>query len=73
MHGFKIQCKCGHLDCFDAFCRTEISGELPPGEFQCPACGYAWAVRSKGQPTVARDGTFVIPADREIVAAYGRL
>lgn len=70
---FQIKCRCGHLDDFDAFCRTEISGELPPGQFQCPACGYAWAVRSKGSPTVACDGMFVIPADREIVSVQGRL
>lgn len=70
---FQIQCKCGHSDGFDAFCRTEISGELPPGQFQCPACGYAWAVRPKGPPTVSCDGMFVIPADRELVAVQGRL
>jgi|LGVF01.2.fsa_nt_gb hypothetical protein len=69
---YQIQCRCGHADEFECFCRTEIGGELPKGQFQCPECGEAWAVRSKGAPTMTPSG-FVIPAKREIVAVQGRL
>ena len=33
---------CGHTaDLFD-FCKTPITGELPEGTHQCPACRKAW-------------------------------
>lgn len=36
-----------------------ISGELPPGEFQCPACGYAFRrQRFNGDPLRLIDGEY---------------
>lgn len=38
---------CGHCkntaDLME-FCTTEIQGELPSGQYQCPACKRAWKV-----------------------------
>lgn len=34
--------QCGHTADFMEFCRTQITGELPKGTHQCPACRKAW-------------------------------
>lgn len=36
---------CGYMGAYDEFCFTPVFGELPRGEFQCPACKQAWTVR----------------------------
>ena len=41
--------KCGHFDDLDRFASTPILGDLPPGQFQCPACRYAFQRRGAGQ------------------------
>jgi len=53
--GIAVICKCGHVaDLFD-FSRTEISGELPDNEIQCPACKRAVRKTWSGlQPIGAR-------------------
>lgn len=44
-----ISCgNCGHVDDFDAFTIRQVSGSLPPGQYQCPACNFAWQVRQAG-------------------------
>lgn len=42
--GITITCGyCRHTDDFDKFIRT-VTGELPVGSYQCPACRRAWRV-----------------------------
>lgn len=43
-YGAAVQCRCGHTADMGHFVHRPISGELPPGHFQCPACNYAWRV-----------------------------
>lgn len=48
--------RCGHVAPFGAFCTRPVSGQLPPGTWQCPACGEAWrTVKSRdrlGRPVI---------------------
>lgn len=69
-----MTCRCGHVDDLDAFCRTTICGDLPPGEFQCPQCGYAFK-RKEGGYKVLRAGSasMVIPTKVELVPIAARL
>jgi hypothetical protein len=46
-----ITCTCGHIADLDAFCRTEIAGELPAGHYQCPSCHRAWRI-AKGKVVI---------------------
>lgn len=70
----QITCKCSHTASFDAFCRTAISGELPPGQFQCPGCGEAWR-RKESEHRIIRAGSeaMIIPGRVDIVAIERRL
>lgn len=45
---------CGHRDDFDKFTASTISGTLPQGHYQCPACRLAWAT-VKGPRRYAHD------------------
>lgn len=70
----QIACGCGHTDKFDAFCHTAISGWLPPGQFQCPKCGEAWA-RKESEHRIIRAGSeaMIIPGRVDIVSIERRL
>lgn len=37
---------CGHVDTMDNFSRAPITGELPPGSYQCPKCRFAVRIRA---------------------------
>ena len=51
-----VTCKCSYTaDLFD-FTRTPISGDLPPGHFQCPSCGVAWR-RKESEHRILRAGS----------------
>lgn len=56
MAWMNITCKCGHTDSFDAFCSTPMYGQLPPGQYQCPACGIAWK-RQEADFKILRHGS----------------
>lgn len=56
-----ITAPCGHTEDFDAFTRAAVSGDLPPGNYQCPVCGFAWAMRHIGQAAVYPSGLVVPP------------
>jgi hypothetical protein len=66
--------KCGNVDDLDNFCKTAVSGDLPNGQFQCPACGYAWK-RQQSEYRVLRAGDSVcfIPGKVELVPVDARL
>jgi rubredoxin len=34
--------KCEQASTLDAMTTRPITGDLPPGQFQCPKCGYAF-------------------------------
>lgn len=40
--------KCGHVADIEEFCHTPIMGTLPAGQYQCPACKYAFQRRAAG-------------------------
>lgn len=61
-----LRCRCGHEADFDHFCRTPVSGDLPPGHHQCPACRRAWTYRPTGPSSVGWSG-LVIPPPVEAV------
>jgi hypothetical protein len=69
-----LTCKCGHVADLGEFCRTVIYGELPPGNYQCPGCGFAW-VRKESEYRILRSGSaaMVIPGKVEMVQIAGRL
>jgi hypothetical protein len=51
-----ITCHCRYTaDLFD-FTHTPISGDLPPGHFQCPKCGIAWR-RHESEHRILRAGS----------------
>ncbi|MDB6078806.1 MAG: hypothetical protein JWO82_2553 [Akkermansiaceae bacterium] len=56
-----IRCRCGHEGDFMDFCRRPVSGDLPPGQYQCPVCHRAWTYRPTGPPHIGWSG-LVIPA-----------
>lgn len=70
--GIGISCGgCGHFDDASKFTTTAVFGELPPGQFQCPKCG--WAVeRRSGKPTVYESG-FVAPGPVTLARIGARL
>lgn len=70
----QITCGCGHTADYDKFCRTTLSGWLPPGQFQCPGCGEAWA-RKESEHRIIRAGSeaMIIPGRVDIVAIDRRL
>ena len=58
--------KCGHTADFEEFCRTPITGELPPGTHQCPYCRRAWKME-KFEEGRWLEGGLWIPAGRRAV------
>lgn len=69
-----LTCQCGHQADIDAFCKTTISGNLPNGHFQCPACGVAWK-RRESEHRIIRAGkeAMIIPGKVEIITIQSRL
>lgn len=69
-----ITCRCGCTADIDAFCRTELFGELPKGQYQCPGCGVAWK-RVESEHRILRYGSAatIIPGRVELVMVNGRL
>lgn len=65
---------CGNVGEFDRFCRTPVYGDLPPGQFQCPACGFAWR-RVESEHRILRFGeaATLIPGKVQLLALDGRL
>lgn len=70
----KMTCRCGHSDDLDNFCRTVLYGDLPPGEFQCPQCGYAFK-RKEGGHKILRAGAeaMIIATTVDLVPIAARL
>jgi len=58
-----IHCKCGHEADFLEFKSTPITGDLPAGTYQCPACRTAWTTRP-GPPRIGWSG-MVLPGKTE--------
>lgn len=56
-----ITCRCGHTADFDEFTRTPISGNLPRGQYQCPACHYAWRMSPQDTGTYYESGLYIPP------------
>lgn len=67
-----IICRCGHEADYLEFRSTPISGELPPDQYQCPACGKAWRIVRAGPPQIGWSG-MVLPAPQKQEAASPRL
>ena len=57
---------CGYDGSLESFTETEISGVLPPGRFQCPACRHAFERRAAGgwQTYKAENGSVLAVPDR---------
>lgn len=69
-----LTCKCGHTADLDEFCRTTIGGELPAGQFQCPACQVAWRRVESGHRLLrAGDETAIIATRVDIVLVESML
>ena len=70
----QITCQCGHSADYIEFTRTLLNGDLPPGEFQCPGCGWAWKRQESGY-RVLRAGaeSMVIPTRLDIVTIESRM
>lgn len=66
-----VSCSCGHTADLEEFTRRPLAGELPPGEFQCPACQKAWRVE-KTPIEINRFGRLVSELNK-IVATQARL
>ncbi len=64
-----ISCgRCGKVSGFGAWIERPISGLLPPGQFQCPACGAAFRKTARGGWKFIRDaGGRIIDGYRERV------
>lgn len=58
--------KCGHETDFFDFCHTPITGDLPRGTHQCPACKHAWRME-KVQPDQFFPSGLFIPGQRKAV------
>ena len=58
--------KCGHEADFFDFCHTPITGDLPSGTHQCPACKRAWKMETTDKPQWFDSGLY-IPAGRRAV------
>lgn len=67
-----IRCKCGHEADYEDFQSTPVSGELPRGEFQCPACRRAWTVKTITPPKIGWSG-MVLPGKTAVVEIPARL
>lgn len=61
-----LSCKCGHEADFEEFQRTEITGDLRAGTFQCPKCRHAWRMEAIAAGTLYESGLY-IPATRKPV------
>lgn len=49
MSFLNITCgKCGHVADFEEWTSRPVAGELPKGQYQCPACKYAFQRRAAG-------------------------
>jgi len=58
--------KCGHEADFEEFCRTPITGELPRGTHQCPACKRAWRMESTGKGIHYPSGLYIPPTRKSV-------
>lgn len=57
---------CGHTaDLFD-FTATPITGELPSGTYQCPACRRAWRMEKTAPGRWTSSGFFIPPTMRAV-------
>jgi|GEM_PF-2424285 len=74
MSWINVTCQCGHTAGLDEFCRTPVFGELPAGQFQCPACGISWQ-RKESEHRILRAGSeaTIIPGKVEIIPIERRL
>lgn len=59
--GIAVTCSCGHVAPMEDFGRTEISGELPLTDYQCPACGRAVRKRYRHEHEFTPDGRILSP------------
>lgn len=60
-----ITCGCGHEAGFSKFTIRPVTGPLPNGHFQCPACNRAWTLERKGKAKVYDNG-FVVPPNQVV-------
>lgn len=67
---------CAQASTLDAFTTRHITGQLPPGQYQCPLCNYAFQRRevTKGEVWTARNGErLYIPGKLALVPCAARL
>ena len=57
---------CGHEDDYFAFCETEITGPLPPNQYQCPKCRTAWEMRTFEKGQYFPSGLWIPPGKRSV-------
>ena len=62
---------CGHAADFDDFCTTPVGGDLPAGQYQCPACLRAF--RRKSGPGTHYPSGLYVPGEAKIVTVETRL
>lgn len=53
--------QCGHSADFFDFCRAPITGDLPKGSHQCPACRKAWKMEIAAPGRMTASGLFIPP------------
>jgi hypothetical protein len=71
-----ISCpKCGGVHDVEAWTRRPVTGDLPPGQFQCPGCGFAFQRREvePGRKFTAGGRTVYIPGKLALVPCAGVL
>jgi hypothetical protein len=61
---FRIICgECGHEAPIDDFAERPLSGTLPIGSYQCPACNWAWSLRLRPDASGRRSEVVIVPED----------
>lgn len=62
MSGCTVTCTCGHTADFDEFTVRPVSGPLPRGQYQCPACNKAWRIDNReGEARRLANGFVIVP------------
>lgn len=59
--------KCRHEADFFDFCTTPVTGELPNGTHQCPACRHAWRMEVVAPGRFYESGLYIPPERRAVV------
>jgi hypothetical protein len=67
MAWMNITCRCGHTNDYTAFCSTDMFGDLPYGQYQCPGCGVAWQRKESGHRIISSgSAATIVPGKVEL-------